>query len=265
MSVAILVSDIHIASPDEERCRQFIRLLAALHDDHSVGGLYLLGDIFDLWVADHDYFTHRYSAVVDHLRTLAAKDVHIAYFEGNHDLYLRDFWERELGFKVYDGPAYLTLGRRTVRLEHGDEMDPDDRGYLFLRWFLRTRPVRFLCSHLPGWLIARIGNKASAASRRYTSSAQRNDSAEVVQKVRIHARKAFGERPFDLLVSGHVHTRDDYEFTVDDRQSRSVNLGTWLDAPCVFRIDEAGARFVELSDIVPAAAPAPADRLATGG
>ncbi len=248
MPAAVFVSDIHIASPDGERCSRFIDFLDGLHRDADVSELYLLGDIFDLWVADHDYFIERYSAVIERLCALDKRGVKIAYFEGNHDLYLRHYWEHELGFAVYGGPAYLEVGGRTLRLEHGDEMNPDDKGYRFLRWFLRTPPVHFLCRRLPGWLVAKIGDRASAASRQYSSNGSGSATDEVIDMIRTHARVAFRERPFDILIGGHVHTRDDCELEVDGKRFRSVNLGTWLDAPCAFRVDGPEACFVELSD-----------------
>ena len=263
MSAAVFVSDIHIASPDGARCLRFIDLLKALERDAEVSELYLLGDIFDLWVADHDYFIERYAAVIARLRALRRRGVAIAYFEGNHDLYLRHFWERELGFAVYEGPAYLAIGGRTVRLEHGDEMNPNDRSYLFLRWFLRTPPIRFLCRRLPGWLVAQIGRRSSAASRRSSSGGGNFRSHEAIDIVRTHAKKAFRDRPFDMLISGHVHTRDDCELEIDGGRCRSVNLGTWLDAPCAFRIDDRAAGFVELADMAePAPLPATETRAA---
>ncbi len=254
MPTAVLVSDIHIDAPDGSRCVQFGRLLEALGEEADLTEVYLLGDIFDLWVADHDYFIERYAAIIERLAALRARGVEIAYFEGNHDLYLRHFWERELGLTIYSGPVYRTIVGRTVRLEHGDQMNPEDKRYLFLRWFLRTPPVHFLCRRLPGWLIARIGDKASATSRRHSSDGRRTESSKIVDIIRTHARQAFALRPFDLIISGHVHTRDDWECVIDGRTFRSINLGSWFDAPCVFRIDEAGARFVELSEATVSAA-----------
>lgn len=255
MSAAVFVSDIHIASPDGERCLRFVDFLRTLERDSDVRELYLLGDIFDLWVADHGYFVRRYAAVIERLEALRRRGVKIAYFEGNHDLYLKHFWGRKLGFEIYPGPAYVDVGGRTLRLEHGDEMNPDDRSYLFLRWFLRTPPIHFLCRRLPGWLIARIGDRASAASRQYSSRAGNVLSNEVIDMIRTHAKRAFRERPFDMIVSGHVHTRDDCELDVDGRRFRSVNLGTWLDAPCALRIDDSDVRFIELTAVPEPAAP----------
>ena len=206
----------------------------------------LLGDIFDMWLGDHDYFISRYSRVVELLESIKARGVDILYFEGNHDLHLGPFWSERLGFDVHPGPVSLQLGNRRVRLEHGDQMDPDDKGYIFLRWFLRTPPMRFLILHLPGRLVGWIGERASAHSRAYTSETKTISRDGAVRKIREHAAKAYREEPFDLLISGHVHVRDDVEVDGSDGKARSVNLGTWLDAPGYFLLTDESAAMVEL-------------------
>ncbi len=243
MSRAYFVSDIHIVSPDCARAHLFRRFLATLSGDNA-SHLVLLGDIFDLWVADHRYFIDRFDAIIDEIRRLRDEGVEILYFEGNHDLHLRYFWADELGITVHGEATYLTLGQRTLRLEHGDQMDPDDTGYLFLRWFLRTPLIRFLVRNLPGRLIAGVGERASETSRHYTSNAKSIEDNDAVQKIRIHAEKVHAERPFDLIVSGHVHVRDDWQSP--DKGFRSVNLGSWLDKPCYFQVDAEAAAFHEL-------------------
>lgn len=248
MPSAYFVSDIHIRSPECPSAGLFVAFLHSLSGKANVTHLFLLGDIFDLWVADHLYFVERYREIIDEIRRLKNEGVEIRYFEGNHDLHLRYFWADQLGLTVHDGPAYIQLGDKTVRLEHGDQMDPDDKGYLFLRWFLRTGPIRLLIRKLPGSLIARIGDRASAKSRRYTSSAKTIESAEAIAKIHDHARQAHAQRPFDLIISGHVHVRDDSRIDTPTSAFRSVNLGSWLDAPCYFKLDGNEERFYELTE-----------------
>lgn len=248
MARAYFVSDIHIESPESARAQAFLAFLGRLSGRGDATHLYLLGDIFDLWVADHDFFVERYADIVDQIRRLSDEGVEIAYFEGNHDLHLKYFWADDLGLTVHPGPTYVELAGKTVRLEHGDQMDPDDTGYLFLRWFLRTAPIRLLLRHLPGGLISRIGERASSTSRKYTSETKSIDAATAVAKIRAHAEKAYRERPFDLIVSGHVHVRDDCEIEVDGAKCRSINLGTWLEQPCYLALDENGVQFHDIGD-----------------
>lgn len=245
---AVFVSDVHIKDPDCPRGRLFTAFLKSLDGRRNTTHLFLLGDIFDLWVADHRWFIDRYREIIDQLRRLKAEGVEIHYFEGNHDLHLRYFFADRLALRVHEGPYRLELGGFTIRLEHGDEMDPDDRGYLFLRWLLRTAPVRVLIRNLPGPLIARIGNRASRMSHRYVSATKFEPDRDVVGTIHAHARRIAAREPFDLIISGHLHVRDDSRIELDGRTFRSVNLGSWFDAPCCFRIERGEARFQELTE-----------------
>lgn len=247
MPGAIFVSDVHVRDPECPRAKLFMAFLSAL-DGRNTSRLFLLGDIFDLWVADHRWFIERYRRIIGELERLKREGVEIHYFEGNHDLHLRYFFGDRLGLRVHGGPCTIELEGRTVRLEHGDEMDPDDRGYLFLRWFLRTPPVRFLVRHLPGTLVARLGNRASRVSRAYATADRSATRERAIATIHSHAQRVARQQRFDLIVSGHVHVRDDSVLREGDRSFRSVNLGSWFDAPCCFRIDRKTARFHELTE-----------------
>ncbi len=207
----------------------------------------MVGDIFDLWISNHAYFTQRYSQIVLQLLRLRSQGIEIHYFEGNHDLYLEDFFAKELKCKVHDGPFSIQLGPWSIRLEHGDQIDPEDRGYRFLRWLLRTPPVRWLAQHLPGWLVAALGNAMSEQSRRYTSTLKTKDVPSTVKMLRRHAEELGRRESFDLILSGHVHVRDDHTFLMNGRNVRSVNLGTWLEQPIVFCLTDKGGEFVKPS------------------
>jgi UDP-2,3-diacylglucosamine hydrolase len=247
MQRAYFVSDLHIASPDDPKATLFLAFLRQLTAE-SASHLVLLGDIFDMWLGDHDYFVDRYRQVIDEIARLRDDGVQVHYFEGNHDLHLGRYWAGRLGIVVHRGPTSLQIAGQTVRLEHGDQMDPDDRGYRFLRWFLRTPVMRFVIYHLPGKLAAAIGERASASSRSYTSETKTISREGAIGKIREHAAKAHAEQRFDLLISGHVHIRDDHEMRAAGGSFRSVNLGTWLDRPCCFRLDAAGGQMVELGE-----------------
>ena len=247
MTSAVFVSDIHIQSPDCPRGRLFMNFLRALPGEAPITHLFLLGDIFDLWVAAHSFFIDKYQIITNEILRLRNEGVEIHYFEGNHDLYLEHYWGEQVGLTVHEGPAYFELGHQTVRIEHGDQMDPDDRGYRFLRWFLRTPPLKFLMPRLTGGLVVAIGKKSSQSSRVYTSETKTITREETIGKIRSHAEKVYVETPFNLIISGHVHVRDQY--LVQDGQTafKSVNLGTWLDAPCYYQISDEGGKLVDLN------------------
>jgi UDP-2,3-diacylglucosamine hydrolase len=240
---AVFISDLHLRDdfePNAQLLRKLLNRMVAGHYTH----LFLLGDVFDLWIADHKYFSGRFGSTIDKLRELRDAGVEIHYFEGNHDLDLRPFFERKMGMIVHENAVTLNLLGQRIRIEHGDQMDPDDRDYLFLRWLLRTPPVRWLGRHLPGKAVNWIGETASAKSRDYTTGVrERVDTAEMEKKLLDHARRVLDYAPFDVLIAGHVHMVMDRSF-VDGRTHRVINLGTWLDQPMMFEISEGRFNFV---------------------
>lgn len=246
MKRALFVSDVHIKASQDPKCEAFLRFLKRCREI-QVDDLFLVGDIFDLWIADRDFFIANYALVVESLKALHDSGTRVHYFEGNHDLDLDVFWREQLGFFVYDRASFFEIGDYTVRVEHGDQMDPEDRGYLFLRWFLRTPLMRWMGRNLPNAWVKWIGEKASGASREYTTSIKAATDEQVQSKIERHAYKVFEKRPFDILVSGHVHVADDRFFVVHGAKFRSVNLGTWLREPLVFEIHGEKARLIQVS------------------
>lgn len=231
---AYFVSDVHLAKMDEARAVSFLTFLKRLGRDLNVTHLFLVGDIFDLWIADHPYFINQYSSVIEEIQRLIHAQVEVHYFEGNHDLYLLHFWQKQLGVQVHRGPTYFHLGDLDIRVEHGDQVDPDDKGYLFLRWLLRTPVMKWIALHLPEKLVVAIGEKASRKSRVYTSVHKTIDKNLVQKKLRVHMEKAYKKAPFQLLISGHTHVASDILENFNGQAVRSINLGTWLDKPQVF-------------------------------
>lgn len=243
MRASYFVSDIHLqesTGPDGLALLQFLNGLVPKARNTRV---FLVGDIFDLWVGDHDYFRRKFRPIVDVIEQLSKEGSEIHFFEGNHDFHLKRFWQQHLGVKVHTDAEYFEINGRVARVEHGDLINPDDRGYLFLRWFLRTPVMRWLATHLPSKIVQKIGDRASRTSRHYTSTAKELPEVEIRALIHQHARRALAEKPFDLIVSGHVHVRDDA--MIDG--ARSVNLGSWFHDRKVFVIegDEPG-HFVDL-------------------
>ncbi len=227
---AWFVSDLHILSAEDPRCGRFERFLSHRLDDQTTH-IFLVGDIFDLWVGGHAYFSQRFSNIVETIGKLVRSGVQVHYFEGNHDLHLADFWQGKLGVHVHREFQLFHFGSYRVRVEHGDQMNPDDTGYLILRKVLRTQPVEWLAETLPGEVIQKIGNSMSRSSRKWTSSTfkARNENA-IKKMIRAHAIRAYDHEPFDLMVSGHVHVRDDHQWIPrEGERARSIGLGCWLE------------------------------------
>jgi UDP-2,3-diacylglucosamine hydrolase len=225
---AWFLSDIHLKNMSERNGEILLRFLHSLMDKNpSEIHLFLLGDIFDLWVSDHPIFVRKFQDLVDADRALLSAGARVTYIEGNHDMHVAPFWQKQLGCEVFVEAQYYELNGLTVRVEHGDLINLEDKAYLRYRSFMRHPWVEPLGHIVPGKFWQDLGDYASKKSRARTQKYSSRNEARLVEMIRTHAHRVFEEKPFDLIVSGHMHVIDDYEFQVGLRKSRSINLGSW--------------------------------------
>ncbi|HEX4923438.1 MAG TPA: UDP-2,3-diacylglucosamine diphosphatase [Bdellovibrionales bacterium] len=237
---AYFISDIHLYSMEDPKAGILLRFLRSL--DRETTHLFLMGDIFDLWVADHTLFATRYAPLVHEIVNLVRRGVEVHYFEGNHDLHLKEFWQDRMGAIVHEGPVYLELGDKTFRLAHGDETNPEDRVYRFQRWTLRTRFIEAVCFNLPSAAVNFVGERWSGHSRKKRPYV----NEPVKQRARRFAEEKAAERPFDYMICGHTHMRDEHVFKSGGREARYINLGTWLVQPAALEITSDTIQFIDL-------------------
>lgn len=246
MTRAFFISDVHLRSMSEPNAQTLLAFVTRLSEAPRATHLFLVGDIFDLWIGSHHVFVDEYRPIARALAAAVASGVEVHFFEGNHDLYLADFWQGEIGARVHRDAASFRVAGLDLRVEHGDLINLEDRGYLALRRTLRSAPIEWLATRLPDAAVSAIGKRASRASRRYTSGSKRRDPEQIREMIRAHAVRAFAEKPFDLIVSGHVHVTDDFRFEVAGRSVRSINLGWWADGPIALQLDDQDTRFIKL-------------------
>ncbi len=241
---AYFLSDLHLTQMEERNSQKLLRFLTSLLSiANPETKLFFLGDIFDLWLSDHSVFQTRWAPLIEVLRELKNKSTQMFYFEGNHDLHLRPFWEKELGFSVYEGPALFHVGTKVIRCEHGDEINQKDLAYLRLRRFVRHPVMGFLAHQLPGGFWDRLGRSLSKESRKHSASTRQDQSEDLRVLIRQHAQLMCENQKFDYLISGHMHVFDDWTFEKEGRIIRSVNLGSWFDQARVFYLNENGAEW----------------------
>jgi UDP-2,3-diacylglucosamine hydrolase len=242
---AWFLSDLHLRSEDESNSEKLLLFLHSLENkQREATHLFLVGDIFDLWISDHLYFVDKFQKIVNAIKVLVTLGIEVHYFEGNHDLYLRKFWQQDVGVKVHDGPEFFNIGSHVVRVEHGDLMNPDDKGYLFLKRVLQNPITRFIAHNLPGPGVSWIGERASRASRQYTSNQKALHDEQVKGFMHRYAEEQVKERSFDFMITGHTHLRDVYEFSNQGDQVFFINLGSWFEEQRVLLMDESNYKFI---------------------
>ena len=247
MISAWFLSDLHLKSMQERSSQTLLRFLRSLgRKERPATHLYLVGDIFDFWVGDHDYYERKFGPLLEAIRDCQRAGIQITYFEGNHDVHVKRYWERRHQIPCYIDDKYEALGSKIVRIEHGDLINPTDETYLKYRAFIRRPFMETVAQLIPARLFNEVGDYASRKSRKVSSVKRRDSEAELRQMIRDHAKRTFAQAPFDLIITGHMHIRDDWSFEVGGRNVRSVNLGSWFDETLVFHLQEGVGEWVQV-------------------
>lgn len=246
---AWFVSDIHLKTAKERNGEILLRFLhSLLQGNPEKIHLFLLGDIFDLWVGGGSFFVKRFLPLVQALEKLKKAGAQITFIEGNHDLHIGSYFKKRLGVEVFVEAQYYEIDGLTVRIEHGDLINLNEIAYLRLRSVLRHPAVKMLAHIIPGGVWGYIGDKASKKSRSRSSRLRVQNEEQLVGMIHAHTERAYIEKKFDFIISGHMHIFTDRVLTMNGHKVRSINLGSWFeDNIKVFRIKEGQADWVNLN------------------
>ena len=113
----LFVSDLHLHRERPEMVERFVAFLD--FEARAAERLYVLGDLFDLWLGDDDG-REPHPRVLAALRRLSDAGVRSHVARGNHDFLLGRRFERESGCRLLPEPARIDLHGTPVVVLHGD-------------------------------------------------------------------------------------------------------------------------------------------------
>ncbi|RME15407.1 MAG: hypothetical protein D6797_06660, partial [Bdellovibrio sp.] len=67
---AYFLSDLHLTNPDAGLYQSCLKFLSSLGTQREVTHLFLLGDIFDLWVGKYSYFIEKHKSFIKEIQRL---------------------------------------------------------------------------------------------------------------------------------------------------------------------------------------------------
>lgn len=248
---AYFISDLHLKSMEERNSQKLLRFLLSLwqQPQGTVTQLCFVGDIFDLWVSNHEVFVKRWNPIIKAIESLVKKHrTQLIYFEGNHDVHIAPFWEKKMGATVLTEPLTGLFGPWVIHMAHGDLINKNDKKYLKFRAKIRSRFIKFMAHNLPGGFWDWAGKKMSAASAKHSRIERLDQQDHLRILIRDYAKEIAQRDRCNFVITGHFHIQDEYAFDNDGVEVKSVNLGTWIDNPKtpIYKIDERGGSFIEM-------------------
>ncbi len=218
------ISDLHFGllshSEEVERELKFVKFLNSIQE--SAKELYILGDLFDYWFEYKKVMQKGYYRTFTALNDLVRSGIKVHYLIGNHDFMHRDFFEKEVGVKLYNEDIEVELDNKKFYLGHGDGLVKNDYGYLMLKKVFRSKFAQNLYSLIHPNLGIKIAQGTSKTSRDYTGNKDygEEDGLFMFAKNKI-------DSGFDYVILGHTHNKRVEQY----KNGIYANLGTWLDKP----------------------------------
>lgn len=229
------LSDFHLGAPDHHSSLEREKILLRFFDEiqADAGEIFILGDAFDFWYEYRRVVPKGYVRLLGKLATLTDAGIVIHFFVGNHDMWMKDYFQKELNIKVYYQPEIFIRGGKTFLLGHGDGLGPGDHQYKRLKKLFRNPVSKWLFGILPP--VAGIG-LANYLSRRSRAAglAEEVFLGEDKEWLIIYCKEELAKQKTDFFVFGHRHLAIDYRLDVspagggEARRARYINLGDWL-------------------------------------
>ena len=221
----IFVADIHLRPSDPGRTRRFLEFLA--EQAPSTDRLYILGDLFDLWIGPRHEHLPDHKEFLDALPSVLGARMQTFFIYGNRDFFVGPNFPSNHQVRTLGPSCLVALGGRRVYLTHGDELCSKDLGYWLLTVLFRNRFICGLNRALPFWATRYCVQAARTHARRSVAGRERREVAVVEDAV-----VALFKRRIDVVVCGHVHSSRHAVFRLGRRDRELYVLGPWRAGTC---------------------------------
>jgi UDP-2,3-diacylglucosamine hydrolase len=221
------LSDFHLGAPDAAasllREKKIIRFLDEIKP--SAEQIFIVGDLFDFWYEYRKVVPRGYTRILGKLAELTDAGIPVHFFVGNHDMWMKDYFQQELNIPVYFEPAAFEFSGKKFLVGHGDGLGPGDHGYKFIKKIFRNKTCQWLFGILPPAVGMGLAGYFSRKSRAQTGQMDEVFLGEDKEWLVLYSKDILQKEHFDYFIFGHRHLPIDVK--LNDR-SRYINLGDWI-------------------------------------
>ena len=220
-------SDQHLGAPTPEaslpREKKFVAWLDTIKED--AGTIFLLGDLFDFWFEYKTVVPKGFVRVLGKLAELKDAGIDIYFFVGNHDLWMRDYFQKELNIPVFHKPQEFDINGKIFLIGHGDGLGPNDHGYKRMKKVFTFPFFKWLFRWLHPDIGVRLGHYFSVKNKLISGDVDARFLGEENEWLAQYCRRKLTEKHYDFFVFGHRHLPLEIEL---NNNSTYINLGDWI-------------------------------------
>ena len=221
------LSDFHLGAPDAAssllREKKIVQFLDTIKKDASV--IFIVGDLFDFWYEYKKVVPKGYVRILGKIAEITDAGIPIHFFVGNHDMWMKDYFQTELNTAVYFEPAKFTFNEKRFLIGHGDGLGPGDEGYKFIKKVFRNPICQWLFGILPPRLGIGLADFFSRKSRAKTGNTNEIFLGEEKEWLVVYAKEILQKEHYDYFIFGHRHLPLDIML---NEKSKYINLGDWI-------------------------------------
>jgi UDP-2,3-diacylglucosamine hydrolase len=218
-------SDFHFGVPDHALSREREDLVVSWLEEirKDAAEIYLIGDVFDFWFEYSAVIPKGFIRFQGKLAELADSGIKITLFKGNHDMWMFDYFVKELGIQVISDELILERNGKKFYLHHGDGLGPGDAKYKILKKIFRSTFCQWLFARIHPNFGVRIAKKWSKYSRLQNN--QKEEFQDLSKEWLVsYCKELLLKEHYDFLIFGHRHLPLDVQLG----NSRYINLGEWM-------------------------------------
>lgn len=239
MSDMVVIADTHMIRDDDELDR-FVAFLRSLAGNTAL--LYMLGDIFNIWLGSRRLEMPHMVPVLDALRALAREGVGVRYVEGNRDYHIGEGYLNDPFEAVVPVGEERIFGGKRFWLTHGDLVNTKDRQYRLWRRVSKSRLVWSLTKAIPARTGVAIANHLESTLR---GTNVRNKSYFPTAACQEYGGALIAQG-YDRILLGHIHIEKVMPIEAGGRSGKLIVLPDWRSSHRYLRYGADGSeRFVD--------------------
>jgi UDP-2,3-diacylglucosamine hydrolase len=237
------LSDCHLDAAHPEITNQFIELMKK--SAGSVDDIYILGDLFELWIGDDDHSPF-HTNIINSLQQAARHGAKLHFLRGNRDFLIGRRFLQSTDCQLLHDEEKINVYGTPVLVMHGDTLCTRDVAYLRARRFAYNPFIQTLFLWLPISVRRKIAARARQASKQHT----RTTDIAIMDVTQTEVERVMMKHHVDMLVHGHTHRPDTHHFTVGTDAKTRIVLPAWHGGGCILEWRDNGDKeYIHLGNV----------------
>ena len=212
----LFISDLHLSQERPEITQSFLKFLS--EQATSAEALYILGDLFEVWIGDSPLMTEQHQTIIDGLRRLTDHGIPVFIMHGNRDFLLGNDFELSTGCRLISDPTVIDLYGTPTLLMHGDTLCTDDVGYQAFRQQVRDPKWQQQFLSMPVEQRLQMANQARQESKKHTSETK----LEIMDVNDQAVQAIMQEYNINRLIHGHTHRPAIHNITINQQPAQRI-------------------------------------------